>query len=263
MLRVVTAAPLAEFHSADANTIQDNAFGIAQAAGLIISNWTVRGAGTTILFDGVLGVPFGANAVLSMINGGLVSVSLASTGWNYLYLENISGTLTLFQSTTAPSVASGYTLMTGDATKVYVTCFYVSPSTGAMSPFYRTKGGRYLYDFPAIAPANAPWHFLLSATSYTSLDISGAIPPHVGLADCMALVTNTNTTTICEAQFANLGSTTAPINLLTAQAPTTGTSIMYGSLSFPMALEGGPAHIKYQLSFAPSSATLDVLGFTE
>lgn len=120
--------------------------------------------------------------------------SLGSDEWYYVYAYAVGDATARLYITTDPPDDALVWEATSPGLRRYVGCFRTS-SAGAPLPFMAIRG-RYEYDLGAMATSGAGSSRVLTAgaaTSHTSVDCSGVVPPHVqnarllvGLAPALA-----------------------------------------------------------------------------
>lgn len=120
--------------------------------------------------------------------------ALANSTWYYVYAYCVGTATTVFYIATDPPDDALVWEATSPGLRRYIGCFRTS-SAGAPLPFMAIRG-RYEYDLGAMATSGAGSSRVLTAgaaTSHTSVDCSGVVPPHVqnarllvGLAPALA-----------------------------------------------------------------------------
>jgi hypothetical protein len=267
MDRVSTATSGANASSADYNTFQDRALGIAQAGGLWISRPTLRSTGAAQ-------VTVGPTAGLILGSGGTThndralpaktetAVSIAGAAapstWVRVFAYASSGAIAYEASATGLDT-SGLWKSGAVGTHRYVGCVYVA-ADGTMHKF-KMHNGVYTYQRSANLAA---WEGLIAlgpgATAWSTLALAAVFPPHVTTGRGKLYGTNSSTTLDASVELRTMGDTTH-YEQMVLQSGESGRA-NNGALPVDLITDAN-RDMQYQVTNGFASLSLDVLGFTE
>ena len=191
-----------------------------------------------------------------------IGTPTAST-WYYFYVySGIAGVAGIESSTTAPSAATGYRTKTGDTTRVYLGCAWADASQRLQA--FCSRGGRYVYRRSERAASEADYALTItSGGTWTDLDLSRSVPPHVRHVE-LAMQLITTDASILEINLRTKGDTAGFVRVVCGRAPTGATAYQEWSRSFVV---DSAQKIQFQTPAIGAAtdkiATLYVIGFDE